>query len=318
MCAAMRSVLLVAAASLAVGAVGCVPLPVYKVQRSARVPRAAAPLRTGEPLAGPIALSVEGIAGGSSELGEETSALEVPRQQIRSELRIRIKRAELAPFYEQAIESSYDALDPTQAPVREGAASTKGFATRYSFATPDPNLNIGIGMEFLSYTMPYVEYRTCVEWCEENGVSGTTKYTGTESTGSLAVALTPTYRFGNVAVFGGVYGRRHPTIRRKGTEVGMEYDQDIEKGDMNWLLHAGVELNASVFSFSASIQQDLTREPVMYGPSVGLAIAVHVPELASRRPSPPAEPAPAPPSSPSWLVGSTGPIADEDLPDDPW
>lgn len=308
----MRVLLLV----VATVAVGCIPAPVYKVQRTARVPRPAAPLRTGEPLAGPIGVSIEATAGGASELAEDGVAVEVPRQQIRSELRIRIKRAELAPFYEQAVAASYDALDPTQAPVRDGSATTLGLATRYSFATPDPNLTIGTSMELMSFSMPYVEYRTCVENCDENGVSGTTMHNGNESTGSIGFAITPTYRIGRVALFGGMYTRRHPTIQRKGTEIGAEYDQDIRRGNYNYLLHAGVEVQASVFSLSATIQQDLTADPVQYGPSLGVAIAIHVPDFVRPRATPPPEPPRAPPSSPAWLV--RGAVDDGDLPDDPW
>jgi hypothetical protein len=285
--------------------VGCVPLPVYRVQRAARVPRVAAPMRTGAPLAGPIELSVGATNGPKAKLGDESVALEVPERQVRSELRLRIRRGEIAPFYEQAVESSYEQLDPTQAPVENGTANIVGLATRYSFATPAPNFSIGTAFEVMSYSMPYVEYRTCVENCEINGVSGTQMYAGTENTGSFGFGLTPTYRSGSLAFYGGMYTRRHPTIERKGKEIGGEYDEDIAGGNYNVLLHAGLEVRASVFSISASIQQEVTRDPVQYGPSVGLALAVHLPDIKLPPPPPPYEP-----TSPT--------VADADLPDDPW
>jgi hypothetical protein len=266
-------------------------------------------MRTGDPLAGPVELSVGTHAGPKASLSDESVALEVPEKQVRSELRIRIRRGELAPFYEQAVESSYEALDPTQAPVREGAASIFGLATRYSFATPDPRLSIGTALELMSYSMPVVEYRTCVEYCDENGVSGIEMHTGTESTGSFGLGITPTFRSGAIAFYGGVYARRHPTIERKGMEIGGEYDEDIAGGNYNFMLHAGIEVRASVLSFSASIQQDVTRDPVQYGPSVGFALAIHLPDLPDIR---------QPPPDTRESVSRSHEPADDELPDDPW
>lgn len=269
---------------LVVGAVGCIPAPVYRVQRSARVPRPAVPLRTGEPLQGPIELSIGSTVGTTARLADEAAALEVPQHQMRAELRIKLRRGEITPFFEHAFESSFDALDPAQAPVREGAPQGGGLATRYSWETGVEGLSVGTGVEVMWWSLPYVEYRTCVEYCEENGVYGTSMHTGTESTGTWAFSLTPTYRDGRFAVFGGVYSRRHPTIRRKGTEIGGEYDQDISGGNYNVMFHGGVEMRASVFSLMFNMQQNITTETVQYGPSFGLALAIHAPPPRPVRP----------------------------------
>src|SRR5262245_5859433 len=115
----MRSVLAV----VVVGLVGCVPPPVYRVQRTARVPHPAAPLRTGEPLAGPVELSVGASSVGDvtkPELVDEQAAIEVAREQMRAELRIRLgRRGELAPIFETAMGEMVP-LDHTQAPVENG------------------------------------------------------------------------------------------------------------------------------------------------------------------------------------------------------
>jgi hypothetical protein len=284
-------------------------------------------MRTGEPLAGPVAFSFEATAGDTAKLENEKKALEVPSQQVRGELRIRLRRGEIAPFYEQAIESSYGQLDPTQAPIKDGTATTWGLATRYSFETPSPNVAIGVALDMMSYSMPVVEYRTCVENCEVNGVYGTEVHTGRESTGTFGVGLTPTYRSGPVAFYGGMYMRRHPTIERKGMEIGGEYDEDISGGNYNMLLHAGLEYRTSIVSFGAAIQQNVTRDPVQYGPSIGFSLALHVPDPPKARTVRPPEPAPqshwlvedAPAPTPHWLVDASSPSVDDDeLPDDPW
>ena len=132
----MRSVFVlrpVVGLALAVAS-GCVPPPVYRVQRTARVPHPAAPLRTGEPLAGPIELSVGASSIGdvmSPELVDEHASVEVAREQMRGEVRIRLgKRGEIAPIFEQAMAGSMQALDSTQAPVESGAPTGIGLATR--------------------------------------------------------------------------------------------------------------------------------------------------------------------------------------------
>jgi hypothetical protein len=320
----MRSVsLLGPVVGLVVGvtASGCVPAPVYRVQRTARVPHPAAPLRTGEPLAGPIELSVGASSVGdlmAPELVDRDASLEVARDQMRAELRIRLgKRGEIAPIYEQANSGTMHALDMTQAPVESGAPSAHGFAARYSFATGVTGFAFGVGVEALSWEIPYVEYRSCVANCD--GADDFQINHGYESASTLALSLTPTYRSGNLAVFGGAYTRRHPTIGRKGTELHeVDYDQDVQSGRYNWLLNAGVEYRLPIVSFMATVQQNLTRDPVHYGPSFGFAIAFRVPDPPRRRV--PDEPVPMV-RAPIVQLGPPGAGVidrDDELPDDPW
>jgi hypothetical protein len=275
---------------------GCVQYPVYRVNRTARVPRPAVPLRSGEPLQGPIELSF-----GASSVGEvrdpkvatPSSSVEVPSTQVRGELRFRVgKRGEFAVMHEQAIATTMRAVDPTQAPVDHGTAWSLGAAVRYAIEIPNaPGFYIGTGLELMQWTIPYVEYRTCIENCD--GVPKTSMNEGDVQTYTPGFSLTPTYRTGPVALFAGVYGRRHPTIVRKSTEYDYNYmdtEQDVDGGPMNWVVHAGAEYHAANFAFFATIQQDLTRDPVSYGPSLAVGMSAHLPELNS---------APASPSPPS-------------------
>ncbi|HEY5926142.1 MAG TPA: hypothetical protein VIV11_30865 [Kofleriaceae bacterium] len=313
----MRSVL----ALVVVGLVGCIPAPVYRVQRTARVPHPAAPLRTGEPLAGPVELSVGASSVGDvtkPELVDEDASLEVAREQMRGELRVRVgRRGEITGIFESAM-GKMVALDSSQAPVEQGLPTGIGFATRYSFDLGAPGLSFGLGGEVMSWRIPYVEYRTCIEYCEENGAAYMQENHGFESVETFGLSLVPTYRTGNVAVFAGAYARRHPTIKRKGTEL-YEYDSDydVDGGNYNWMLNAGVEYRMPVVSVLAHVQQNLTRDPVQYGPSFGLAIAFRVPE-PNRRPMIIEVPVPPPPMP----VGPPGnpehPDYDSNLPDDPW
>ncbi len=262
--------------------VGCVPPPVYRVQRTARVPYPVAPLRTGEPLAGPIELSVGGTsnAARAPELADKQAAIEVAREQLRSELRIRLgTRGELTTSFETAREHSMTALDDTQAPVRDGVPSGFGFGGRYSVQTDAPGLTIGVGADVMMWKIPYVEYRTCVENCAENNAPAMQINYGTDNAASFAASITPTYRHGELAVFANGYMRRHPTIVRKDTELySQNASRDVDDGNFNFLVSAGVEYRLPVASVLATVQQNLTRDPVEYGPTFGLAIAFRVPD----------------------------------------
>ena len=323
----MRSVWLALVTALPLALVACVPPPVYKVQRTARVPHPAVPMRTGEPLDGPIELSVGMNSFGDvkqPELVDKQAAVEVPKAQTRSELRIRLgregARGELAPIFEQSLASGMQPLDATQAPVREGSPTGVGVALRYSFATGVPGFSIGTGIEAMSWQIPYVEYRTCVAYCAENNAPQMQINHGTEGVGTLGFALTPTYRTGPVAIFAGAYTRRQPTIQRKGTEeFAQDYDQDVSAGNYNMLVHAGVEYRLPVVSFLATVQQDLTADPVLYGPTFGLAIALRVPnhpKLPYHDPQPEPRPAPAAPPLQSGPPGdpTTSHDTDDALP----
>jgi hypothetical protein len=270
-------------AALLMVLVGCVPPPVYRVQRTARVPHIAAPMRTGEPLDGPIELSVAGSTIGAvmqPELADKQAAVEVAREQVRTELRIRLgKRGELTPIYERAIEDTMVRLDATQAPVSQGTPQGYGLAARYSIETSVPEFSLGFGVEAMAWEIPYVEYRTCVSYCEENGAPMMQINHGRETVSSLGLSLAPTYRTGPLALFVNAYTRRHPTIVRKGTELyAQDYDRDVDGGEYNFLVGAGIEYRLSFASLMATVQQDLTADPVAYGPSFGLAIAWRVPD----------------------------------------
>jgi hypothetical protein len=323
----MRSVCLpIVLAALPLVLVACIPPPpVYRVQRTARVPRPAVPLRTGEPLDGPVELSVGMNSVGDvtkPELVDKEASIEVPRAQTRSELRIRLgrrgARGELAPIYEQALEGGMKPLDPTQAQVREGAPAGVGLALRYSIATGVPGFSIGTGIEAMSWTIPYVEYRTCVANCEENNAPLMQINHGVEDVSTLAFALTPTYRTGPLAIYAGAYTRRHPTIERKGSELyAQDSDQDVSRGDYNVLVHAGVEYRLPIVSFLATVQQDLTADPVRYGPTFGFAIALRAPNAVQLPYHEP--PAPEPRVAPVIQSGPPGSYdPDAELPDDPW
>jgi hypothetical protein len=277
-----------------------VPPPVYRVQRTARVPHPAAPLRSGEPLEGPAELSIGASSFGDTRaprLADPAAAVEVPTTQMRGEARFRILRGEIAAITDHAIEATMQPIDRTQAPVSAGTAWSVGLATRYSIELPDTHLSIGLGLEALRWNIPYVEYRSCVANCD--GAPLQEMLHGSEMIGTLAYSITPSYRAGALAIFGGLYAAQHPTIVRKGTELyATDYNSDVDHGDYNYILHAGVEVHLGYVSVIAQVQDDVTRSPLAYGPSFGFALAAHTPEIP--RPPPPRYAVPIEPDDRPW------------------
>lgn len=229
---------------------GCIPQPppVYQVQRSVRAPRATVPLRTGQPLAGPVEITLgasHAKALSEPKLGDEDAAIELPKYQGRGELRIRMaQNGELALIHERGMSDSVIKLDSTQVPINSGTPHGTGVAMRY--AARGEHLVVGLELELLAWSLPYVEYRTCVENCELS--PQTTIEGGTATRSTVGLGVTPSYQRGNLTLFGGAFARNHPTIERKDTDiVGQRGDTDdgVSRGPLNLMLHAGASASRS-------------------------------------------------------------------------
>ncbi|MEJ7600420.1 MAG: hypothetical protein WKG01_21100 [Kofleriaceae bacterium] len=268
----MRPLLLVFSLAIA----GCLPVPAYQVQRAARVPHATVPLRTGQPLPGPVEVTVGMSSAGdaiAARRGNEDASIEVPERQARGEFRVRAGNwTEIAAVTERSFESSSRKLDPTQASVGPGSPSAFGFAVRHALpVTMDRRWWIGLEVELMAWTLPYVEYRTCIENCE--GVVESSIDRDDTSVLTFGLGITPSYRQGPLSIFGGVFARNHPTISRKGIEYE-EGSEDVERGPINALVHLGAAYRfTDVLSGLAVVSQNVTTDPVRYGPTLGVAIS---------------------------------------------
>ena len=297
----VRALLLVLVVVLLI-APACTPLPVYKVQRTARVPHPAAPLDSAAPLEGPVELSLgasNALDTRTPRLADPTASVEVPTTQARGELRIRVGRyGQIALIHERSIESTFQPLDRTQAPVETGTAWSAGAAFRYAIHVDEyPELTVGLGVELLDWTIPYVEYRSCVQNCDGLPLQQVNR--GTDTLASAAFSITPTYRRGPLTVFAGLYAAPHPTIVRKGDEYSpVDYNSELDSGRYNYVLHAGAQYRFGAgISLLAQIQTDVTRAPASYAPSFGFALSATIPDGLVKLPRDPA-PLPRTPMSP--------------------
>jgi len=246
------------------------------VQRSARVPHAAVPLNSGQPLGAPAEASA-GLSNVTDvikpRVGDPSQAVEIPATQMRNELRLRIRdRAQLGFIYEHGFGATSQKPDETQAPVGDGDVMGAGMSFGYSIETSTPGLSIGTTVELMQWSVPYVEYETCTNCLGNIMVIDHDRATPM----TLGVGVSPSFRRGTVTVFGGAFARNHPTTQRKSHNVGVIFDEDdgdVKPGTFNVLLHVGVEVELQRWlSALLLINQDLMAAPVQYGPGIGIAL----------------------------------------------
>jgi hypothetical protein len=245
------------------------------VQRSARVPHPGVPLSSGQPLVTTAEVSA-GLSNAfdmtAPKVGNASQAVEVPSTEMRDELRIRLgQRGTLNVIYEQGFASTSQKPDPTQAPIGSGDVHGYGASIGYAFSTAQPGLSIGTTFETMVWSLPYVEYQICTS----EGCSGMTTIIahGRANPMTFGLGISPSYRIGAITVFGGLFGRNHPTAIRK--EMGVRFDDEdsVTSGPFNLLFHAGIELEiADRLSALVLIDQDVIADPLRYGPGIGIAL----------------------------------------------
>jgi hypothetical protein len=173
-------------------------------------------------------------------LGDEAAGVHVPRHQGRAELRFRMPDTNLdaALIYERGLQAGSHAL-AKGSPEPEGDAAGAGVAFYHAVAMPDPRWSIGVGAELLLYSIPFVEYRICEDFCP-GPIVVVDQDTVSRFVGSLSV--TPSYRIDDSwAVFGGMSMRNHPTVPRTGTEGSLDLGEEVHAGPANFVATGGVE-----------------------------------------------------------------------------
>jgi hypothetical protein len=247
------------------------PACIGSVQRSARVPHPAVPNSTGQPMS-----SVADFSIGASSVtdlvkpgvGDATQAVEVPGTQARAELRLRpTTNSFISLVHEHGFAGSSQKPDPTQATVGEGEVLGYGTTFGSSIATSSPNWRVGWVAEIMMWDVPYVEYQIL------EGGSYTYVEHGSDTVGTIGLGVSPSYKSGQFTAFGGVFARNHPTTQRKEFGAILDNGGDVTEGPMNVLLDAGIAYDFTpTLTGSAIINQNVTANPVKYGPGVQFAI----------------------------------------------
>ncbi len=272
---------------------------VNRVNRAALVPHMTPTLRSGAPMETPAEISIGASSLAHSTLGstDDEAAVEVPGTQAEGAMRVRVgQKVALGLIYAEGFDAGAKPIDDTQPPVESGNTRGYGFTLTGMIPTGNPKWHVGIDSELIFWSVPYVEYETCVQNC--GGVNWTFMEEGRASVSQLAVGVIPTYSTGKFNAWGGLTFRNHPTIKQKGTEIGVDFEDEVEEGSFNTVLSVGGDMElGGGFRAGATLYQVVQGKPAQYGPSVAVTLTIPL----GRRDTPPAAapPAPAYPTAPA-------------------
>ncbi|HUQ04240.1 MAG TPA: hypothetical protein VM261_17195 [Kofleriaceae bacterium] len=274
---------------------------VNRVNRAALVPHMTPTLRSGAPMETPgeIAIGASSLAHSTLGSTDDSAAVEVPGTQAEGNMRLRVgPHVALGLLYAEGFDAGAKKIKDTQPDVEGGNVRGWGFTLSSSIPTGSPQWTVGLNSELLFWSVPWIEYSTCVMNC--GGFQWTVMTEDRATISQLAVGVVPTYRAGKMNLWGGLTFRNHPTIEQKGTEVGVDISDEVEEGSFNTVLSAGADLElGGGFRAGATLYQVVQGEPAKYGPS--LAVMITIPLGRHDTPAPPAAPtAPTAPVYPGY------------------
>ncbi len=267
--------------------VGC---GTYNFNRAALVPRAVPRMTTGQPLSatGQLDAGASSVTSlGRPEAGDPNAGIEVPSTQLHGALKLRTgEHASLGLIYENGLAQGAEKLKDTQPDVKGGGVQGYGFTFDVSIPTGNPDVRIGLGVDAILWSVPYVEYLTCA--AGESCFPFQIQNKGRDTVGQLAASITPSYKVSpELTLFGGVTMRQHPTIEAKGTTQDPLFTEpDVQSGPLNFLVSAGGEVSFADGAVLASgmLYWNATQTPAKY--KGGLGVMMSVP-LGRRGPKPP-------------------------------
>lgn len=256
--------------------------------RAALVPHATPRMTSGQPLEGrgQLSLGASSVAHlGDPELGDDPNAgVEIPGTQLFGALKGRIgKHASFGFLYENGLDRGAKKVNKSQPDVDGG--SVHGYGFTLDLAIPiDDKWTFGIGADAMLWDVPYTSY-------EVLGGAVTIRDEGSDTVESLAASITPSYKVDtDLALFGGLTIRNHPTIQQKGMDqVIDDLDLDVDSGPANFLVSAGVEgalLDGNV-RLMAVAYYDLSRNPAKYGPGMGVMLSLPLGRRSAPQQQPP-------------------------------
>lgn len=245
----------------------------YVQHRAALVPHPTPVQTTGQGAAwrGTASLGATNIADPVAPgVGDPNAGIAIPSRQLRGSLGLWITRnLAIGVFREQGLASSAQPIKSTLPPLDDDPVVGHGYSITYSVPTQSP-WRVGLSLEMAAWSVPWVEYSTCIDFCSEPIVTMSRGRTGV---GSIAIGIVPSYQLGDWTFFAGATGRNHPTLEEKVINHG-EWP-DVEGGPLNAVIHAGAAYEAGErVQFVAQMHQTVTRDPVVYGPSFGFSVVI--------------------------------------------
>jgi hypothetical protein len=264
----------------------CTGCSTFVEHRAALVPHATPVQNIGQPNTQrtAVTLGATNIADlAKPGVGDPDAGVAIPSRQLRGSFVLAFTRnLSLTLVYEHGLASSAQPVKDTLPPLDDKAVTGRGSVWSYSIATNSP-WRVGVSLELIGWSVPYVEYSTCIENCYGENYTIITRDTAPILSAGLGIV--PSYRLDNWVFFGGLTVRNHPTIEEKVISNG--FSTDVEGGPANAIAHAGVAYDASDrVRFKLEMHQTLTRDPVAYAPAIGfgfeLGLGPAIPPLPPR------------------------------------
>ena len=205
----------------------------------------------------------------------ENAGIVIPRWQGQGGLRVPVGEAMTVGFHaEYGLDEGSIALSDDQ-PDPEGDVMGAAMSIFYT-AKLSPKLDVGIGGQLWVYSIPYVEYSTCVD-CP--GGSFTQVDHSREMIPVVSLGVIPTYKVAPaVSVFGGLTIRNHPTIEKSDIEIGIDIDEEVESGPANAIGSVGAEfLLSENIRLTGYLHRPIAAKPVVYGLTAGFMLTFITP-----------------------------------------
>ncbi|MBL4632272.1 MAG: hypothetical protein JKY56_00270 [Kofleriaceae bacterium] len=249
----------------------------YSVRRSALVPHVAPITRSGQAMErgaeSSLGVSTLVQAGAPTEVANANAGLFIPRTQVNAAFRARYnERTDVGFTWEQGLGKGATKLSPDQPDIDAGDVYGGGIAIFHSARTRNPDFSIGIAADIMLFSIPFIEYRTCVENC----IEGTDITRGRNSIAVASLGIIPSYKLSRWTLFGGLTARNHPTIDKGSVDNGiLVSDDEVSAGDFNIIANAGAELDlGDGFRAMVHIYQPMTANPVRYKPTIGIGVTL--------------------------------------------
>jgi len=257
----------------------------YKKQRAGLVPHMQPNQRSGRAIGenhSELALgtSTLSLLADPKKVEDANAGLYIPRVELSGGVRFRMnKQFDLGVLFDYGLDKGSKAIQKGQPEVDNGDVIGGGLTTQYVLQTGNPDLTVGFGLDVLLYSVPYVEYTDCFEFCVEGD-----PFEGVERDREKvwvgAFGITPAWRLNdNISVFGGITMRNHPTVKRFETQNAIDEafgdDDVVQAGPANFVTNAGIE-----YTFGNGVRamlhvfQPINADPVRYGPTFGAAFAI--------------------------------------------
>jgi hypothetical protein len=278
----------------------------YSTRRAALTPEVAPPMRSGAPMEtkGELAVSLPTAlsAGDPKVTSDEPPGLVLPGFQVGAAGRLRVREhLDIGLAWEQASSNGARAIAPDQPTVDGGDAYGYGINFMATKQVSD-EVNIAFIGELLNYSIPYVEYRTCVDNCDGSPLEEVNR--GRTQIPVMTLGVVPNWRVSrNVSLFGGVSARNQPTVDRGGIEIGDDQSSDVTAGDLNVMVEAGAEvtLGTDGLKAMAMVYKNIGGTPLDYPATFAVSLSFGFGHVD--RPAPYAAPAPAAPPPPPVQLG---------------